>query len=182
MFAGIVGAFLFSLVGGIIWFVIWQLGYLSAISGIIGVICAIKGYAIFAKKESVKGVIISIIVTLIVMVIAWYFCFSMDVYNWYQDGYAEGYIDFTITFGEAFRNAYLFLEDSEGYIKDLIIGLAFCVIGGIGYVMSAIKRVKAEKEAAEIEAQTVETEPEYRTQSYYNGEPEYRDSSWDENK
>ena len=31
-----------------------QIGFIAGISGIIGVICAIKGYALFAKKESVK--------------------------------------------------------------------------------------------------------------------------------
>ena len=52
--AGIVGAFLFSLVGGILWFVLYQVGYLAAISGFVGVICAVKGYTFFskAKKES----------------------------------------------------------------------------------------------------------------------------------
>jgi hypothetical protein len=56
--AGIFGALLFSLAGGIIWFLLYQIGYLAAISGIVGVICAIKGYGIFGKRESVKGVII----------------------------------------------------------------------------------------------------------------------------
>ncbi|MBO5767302.1 MAG: hypothetical protein J6R49_02135, partial [Clostridia bacterium] len=51
--AGIVGALLFSLAGGIVWFLLYQIGFLAAISGIIGVVCAIKGYAIFGKRESV---------------------------------------------------------------------------------------------------------------------------------
>lgn len=186
MFAGIVGAFLFSLVGGIVWFILWQIGIIAGISGIIGVICAIKGYSIFAKKESVKGIVISIVITVIVMVIAWYFCLSMDVYQAHKDWLAEGYIDYTITFGDSVRNAYVYLEEPEiasEYIKDLVIGLAFCIIGGVGYVMSAVKRVKAEKESAKF-AQQADNAPadSYNTQAYYNGEPEYRDNSWDENK
>ena len=35
---GIIGAFLFSLVGGILWFVLYQIGYVASISGLIGVI------------------------------------------------------------------------------------------------------------------------------------------------
>ena len=46
--SGIVGAFLFSLIGGILWFVLYQIGYLAAISGLVGVICAVKGYTFFA--------------------------------------------------------------------------------------------------------------------------------------
>ena len=49
--AGVVGAFLFSLVGGILWFVLYQIGYLAAVSGLVGVICAVKGYTFFANKK-----------------------------------------------------------------------------------------------------------------------------------
>ena len=52
--AGAVGAFLFALVGGILWFVLYQLGYLAAISGLVGVICAVKGYTFFAKTKNEK--------------------------------------------------------------------------------------------------------------------------------
>ncbi len=181
VFAGIIGALLFSLAGGIIWFVLWQIGIIAGISGIIGVICAIKGYSVFAKKESIKGIVISIIATVVVMVIAWYFCLSMDVYDAYKEWYAEGYIDYTITFGEAVRGAYVYLEEPEigpAYIKDLVIGLAFCIIGGVGYVMSAVKRVKAEKEFAKVTAQASleSASNEYYGQTMYNGEPEYHES------
>ena len=142
---GIVGAFLFSLVGGIIWFVLYQIGILAAISGIIGVVCAIKGYAIFGKRESVKGVIISTVIAFLVIVLSWYLCLSYDVYQAYQDWYATGEIDFTLTFFESVSGAHLFLADSEiaiAYFKDLGIGLLFCIIGAFGYVKSAIGRAK----------------------------------------
>ena len=54
---GIIGAFLFSLVGGVLYYVLYQIGYLAAISGIVGVVCALKGYAFFAKKESKRGIV-----------------------------------------------------------------------------------------------------------------------------
>lgn len=149
VFAGAVGALLFSLVGGIIWFLLWQVGFIAGISGAIGVICAIKGYTVFGKKESIKGVVISIIMTVLVMILAWYFCLALDVYNAYKEWFDEGFIDFTITFGEAVQNAYIFLEEPEigpEYIKDLVIGLVFCAIGGIGYVKGTVKRVKENKE------------------------------------
>ncbi|MBO5914066.1 MAG: hypothetical protein J6Q72_01845, partial [Clostridia bacterium] len=99
--AGIVGALLFSLAGGIVWFLLYQIGFLAAISGIIGVVCAIKGYAIFGKRESVKGVIISTVLAFLVIVAAWYLCLSYDVYKAYQDWFANGEVDFTLTFAES---------------------------------------------------------------------------------
>ncbi|MCI5512677.1 MAG: hypothetical protein MR471_00975 [Clostridia bacterium] len=38
VFAGAVGAFLFALAGGIVWFILYLLGFLAAISGIVGVV------------------------------------------------------------------------------------------------------------------------------------------------
>lgn len=143
--AGIVGAFLFSLAGGIIWFVLYQIGFLAAISGIVGVVCAIKGYAIFGKRESVKGVILSTIIAFLVIVIAWYACLSYDVYLAYQDWFANGEVDFTLTIFESVANAYIFLTEPEiaiAYFKDLGIGLLFCVAGAFGYVKAAIGKAK----------------------------------------
>ena len=143
--AGMVGAFLFSLVGGVVWFVLYQVGILAAISGIIGVVCAIKGYSVFAKGESVKGVIISTVIAFVVIVIAWYLCLSYDVYDVYQQWYAEGLVDFEITFFDAVGGAYQFLEEpdiSSAYFTDLGMGLVFCVIGCFTTVKNAIGKAK----------------------------------------
>ena len=144
--AGIVGAFLFSLAGGIIWFVLYQIGFLAAISGIIGVVCAIKGYAIFGKRESVKGIIISTIIAFLVIVLAWYFCLSYDVYLAYEEWFANGEVDYALNFFESVTAAHLFLSEPDialAYFKDLGIGLIFCVIGAFGYVKSAIGKAKS---------------------------------------
>lgn len=145
VFAGILGALLFSLAGGIVWFLLYQVGFLAAISGIVGVFCAIKGYGIFGKRESVKGVIISTVMAFIVIVIAWYLCIGYDIYSAYQEWFAAGDIDFTVSFFDAIGEVPLFFEDSElatAYLKDLGIGLLFCVIGAFGYVKAAIGKAK----------------------------------------
>ncbi len=139
--AGILGAFLFSLAGGIVWFVLYQVGFLAAISGIVGVICAIKGYAIFGKRESVKGVIISTVIAFLVIVLAWYLCIGYDVYLAYQEWYANGDIDFF----ESISDASTFLAEPEiatAYLKDLGIGLLFCVGGAFGYDKASIGKAK----------------------------------------
>lgn len=167
--AGIIGALLFSLVGGVLWYVLYQVGFLAAISGLVGVICAIKGYTVFSKKESIKGIIISVIVAVIVIIIAWYFCLANDVYVAYKDWYANGEIDYVISFSDAVRGAYTYLFDMEiaiAYLKDLGIGLLLCIVGAGSYVSNAIKKIKANNTAQE----TVEGEPEQPIEATINEE------------
>lgn len=142
---GTVGAFLFSLIGGVAWFLLYQFGVLAAISGVVGVVCAIKGYAVFGKCESRRGIVISTVVAFLVIVLAWYFCLSYDVYRAYQVWFENGEIDYTVTFFEATANAHLYLGEPEiaiAYLKDLAIGLIFCVVGAFGYVKAAIAKAK----------------------------------------
>ena len=143
--AGIVGAFLFALAGGVIWFVIYQLGILSAISGLITVVLANIGYRTFAKTTSLKGVIISSIISVLVIVIAWYMALSYDVFQAFKQWYADGEVDYTVTFPQAVRGAYIFLQDSEiaaGYIKDLVIGVILCIVGAFSFVRNAVRSAK----------------------------------------
>ena len=120
-----------------------------------GAVCAIKGYTIFGKKESVKGIIIAVVIALLVMVLAWYFCLAYDVYDVHKAWYANGEINYQVSFAEAVRGARFYLQDPEigpAYLKDLGIGLLFCAIGGGSYVMNKISSLKKNK--AEAAAQT----------------------------
>lgn len=143
--AGIVGAFLFSLVGGVLWFLIYMFGFIAGISGLIGAVCAIKGYSIFAKKESIKGIIISVIISLLVIALAWYFCLAYDVYDVYNEWFEAGEIDFSISFFDAVRGAHIFLTDPEigpAYFGDLAIGIILCIVGAGSYVINKIRSAK----------------------------------------
>jgi hypothetical protein len=165
--AGIVGAFLFSLAGGILWFVLYQIGFLAAVSGFIGVICAVKGYTFFSKSknESLKCVIISSVMTTIVLIAAWYFCVAYDIYNIFYEWFLAGEIDYYYTFFEAVQVApYILLENTAAliaYVKDLAIGLLCAVLGVIYYLSLREKRMKAEaakKAATAVYANTSETD------------------------
>lgn len=140
--AGTVGAFLFSLAGGVVYFLLYQVGYIAAISGLIGVICAFKGYEVFAKKLSKFGCIISVVMALLVIILAWYCCLAKDVYSAYQSWFADGEIDFTLTFAESLRNAYRFLSEpeiSKSYVTDLIIGILLCALGAVRPIINIVK-------------------------------------------
>lgn len=152
--AGIVGAFLFSLAGGALWFVLYLVGFMASISGLVAAICAIKGYSVFAKKESTKGIVISVIVALVVMVIAWYCGLAYDIVGVYDYWYEIGEIDYTINFFDAIRNAHLFLADPEiavSYFADLAITILLCAVGAGSYVVNKIKNAKAKAAAQAAE-------------------------------
>lgn len=152
--AGIVGAFLFALAGGAVWFGLYMVGFIASISGLVGAVCAIKGYSVFAKKESVKGIIISVVIALIVIVLAWYFCLAYDVCDAYQAWYDEGEIDYTLTYFESVRVAHYFLTDPEigpAYWGDLGLGLLFCVVGGGSYVVNKIRNARLRAKIASDE-------------------------------
>ncbi len=162
--AGAVGAFLFSLVGGILWFVLYQIGYVAAISGLIGVICAVKGYTFFAKtkNESKTCLILSVIIAVVVLAISWYLCVGYDIYLVYQEWYEAGEVDFTLNFFESIRAIPLLFEESDilvAYLKDLGLGLLFAVIGVVSYLASREKKMKrlAAEEAARLAAQESST-------------------------
>ena len=156
--AGIAGAFLFSLAGAVVYFLLHLVGYIASISGLIGVVCAIKGYAIFAKKESKKGIIIASIISILVIVMAWYFCLAYDVYDVYKTGFELGETDFSLTFFESVRVAPVFLEEPEilrAYLSDLALGLLFCLIGGGSYVFNKLKNAN-KKNVVEPQAEVVQ--------------------------
>ncbi len=149
--AGAVGAFLFSLAGGILWYLLYQVGFIAGITGIVGVICAFKGYEIFAKGMSKKGIIISVVMAMIVIIIAWYLCMAGVVYNDFKDAYELGEIDYELTYVESVISAWICLTEPElafYFVRDLLIGLVFCVIG----IVPQVKAMAAKTKLAETQA------------------------------
>ncbi len=69
--AGLVGAFLLSIGGGLVCFLFYQIGYISSVSGFVAVVLACKGYEWFSKKESVPGVIVSAVIAILVLVLSY---------------------------------------------------------------------------------------------------------------
>ena len=91
---GIIGALLFSPAGGIIYYVLRSVNIISAISGIICVICALKGYELFAGARTKRGIFISVAVSAVMLIPAWYFCFCADMRAYWQAAFEAGEIDF----------------------------------------------------------------------------------------
>ncbi|MBR2635030.1 MAG: hypothetical protein IKD31_05575 [Clostridia bacterium] len=150
--AGAVGAFLFALVGGVLWFVLYLVGFFAGISGLVGAVCAVKGYSLFSKKESVKGIVIAIVMVVLVMAVAWYLCLSYDIYVAHQEWFESEEIDFSLSFIESVQAAPYYLADPDvapAYLLDLGIGLVLCFVGAGSFVSNKIKAAKAASKASE---------------------------------
>ena len=140
--AGIAGAFLFSLVGGVLWYFLFRVGIWAGVSGIAGVLAAVRGYTCFAKKQSLMGIAISIITAVLVLVAAWYLCLATDVYHVYKFWHQTGKIDYEISFGQAISIAHTYFSDQDiafAYLKYLGIGVAFCFFAGFLTVAKHLK-------------------------------------------
>ena len=150
MVAGIVGAFIFSLVGAVLYFIIYQLGYIAGICGLVTVVCAIKGYSFFGKRESIKGIVIAVVMSVVALLIAEYASVAYTVYSSFSEMYAAGEIDYTITLTEAFAGTMDFiLSDSEvtaAVVKDIAIMLGLSALGAFSSVRNAIMSAKANKQ------------------------------------
>lgn len=133
--AGIVGAFLFSLIGGILYFVIYQFGYIAGICGLITVVLSIFGYQLFSgRKNSLKGVIIAILMSILSIVLAEYMGLSYVIYDAYKD-------TLSITFFDAVQMTPDFLVDPEiigAFVKDLAIAFVLGAVASFSSIRNAV--------------------------------------------
>ena len=79
MLAGLVGAFLGSLLGVAAIVFIGQLGYVAAISGLIMAVCALKGYELLAGRLSRKGAVIACLLILVMTYVGNHLDFAVTV-------------------------------------------------------------------------------------------------------
>ncbi len=161
--AGVVGAFLFSLAGAVVYFLLHLIGYIASISGLVGAVCAVKGYSVFSKKESKKGIAIAAVISLLVIVIAWFFSLAYDVYDVYKAAFESGEIDYAFSYIESVRLAPEFLKEPDvasAYYSDLGLSLFFCVLGSGSYIINKIKNANVKKQANR-NTQAVENDNEH---------------------
>ena len=153
---GTLGAFLFALAGGFAYYLFYMFGIIAALSGLIGVICAIKGYEIFSRSRSNRGIAISIAAAAVVLILAWYICFGMDVHALYADMYEIGEIDAVPPVGWCVLNAYRFLPVHPAALWDLLVSLALAAVGCGGYVFRTVRQQEEQASFQAAQARTME--------------------------
>ena len=95
---------------------------------------------------NLTGIVISTISAFLIIVIAWYLCFSLDVYTAYQEWRAEGKVFFTPTYWESIKLAPAYLKEPEirnPYLRDLVLSLLLCALGCVPPVVREINKRKA---------------------------------------
>ncbi|MBR1811244.1 MAG: hypothetical protein IJ766_06315 [Clostridia bacterium] len=145
--AGIVGAFLFALAGGVLYAVLYQFGYIAGICGLISFVLANFGYDLFATRRKgatgIFGAVTAIIVTVLMIALAEYVCIGIDIYNVYKEEYA-------ITIFDALRSVPAFFEERDlvvGVLRDLGIAYALTLLASARNIAAAINSKKKPKQS-----------------------------------
>lgn len=143
--AGFVGAFLFSIIGGLLYFVIYQAGVIAGICGLVIFVLANFGYGLFARtknKASTAGLIASIAAMVVMIFVAEYFCISFEIYQDYKN-----YVDITIF--DAIEATPDFLdipEVGDAFVEDLGFAYLFGFAASIGNIANIVKARKQKQQ------------------------------------
>ncbi len=136
---GVLGAFLFSLAGGVLYVLLSMIGFYAAITGFVAAAGAILGYSLFAKRKSKRGVIISVIMAAVVLILAWYVSFCIDMLAVYELYYEAGDIQYVPTFFEYLPYSIYDLQINPMYFLNLLLSLVFAAIGSWRYIAQALQ-------------------------------------------
>lgn len=131
---GLVGAFLGSLIGALLWIGIYKLGYIAGIAGAVTVICAFKGYEKFGGALDVKGVLLSVIISAVMIYLANNIAWAWEAYDALKD---YGY-----TFSETYRSLGDILAETDTtapYYSDLAVGYFLTLVCSIGTIINALR-------------------------------------------
>ena len=133
--AGVVGALGGALLGAVVVVIFGRLGYVTALSGLIAAICALKGYELLAKKMSVKGAVISCVAVLAMIYVGHRADWAIEVAKY-----------FDVDFFTAFRAVPMLIEEEAielgQYLRGLIMTYLFALLGAVPSVINSIKGQK----------------------------------------
>lgn len=138
--AGIVGAFLGGIIGSLLIVLIGLLGFVASIGGVAVAVTTLTGYEKFAKKLSVRGIVISVIVMIIIITfitrLEWTIDICMEMSEYGGD----------ISPLAVFLNMHAILKEFDcvaEYVKEIVVLFIFTAIGAV----PTVKRKYIEKSA-----------------------------------
>lgn len=131
---GIIGAFLGSLIGVIIWILIYQFNIIAGIAGYFMFYFAFKGYQLLGKKKDKKGVIISLLISIVMLLVAEGLGITIAFIR-----------EFNVSFSEAVQLINVVMQDSEGLmaiIRDVILGYVLMIAASYSSIKQTFKESK----------------------------------------
>ena len=132
---GLVGAFLGSLIGVALWVGIYHLGYIAGIAGAVMIVCSFAGYEKLGKGLDVKGIITSVVMSLVMLYVAGRISVSLELYLELKDYLGGSFFDY-------YRGMYDLLESADAigsFWKDLFMGYFLFIIVSVSYIIRAFK-------------------------------------------
>lgn len=134
--AGIVGAFLGSLIGVACTVIIGQMGYVASISGLVMAVCALKGYEMLGGALSRKGAVISSVLILLMTFFAHRLTWAIAIASELEWGALESYrtISYLLEQGMLERTAYW---------GDLAMLYLFTLLGAVPTILGGLRNTGA---------------------------------------
>ncbi len=141
--AGIAGALLYALAGGVFWLLLHSSGIYAAVIGFVCATLAAKGYEAFSGRISKFGVFSSGLVSLIVLLASWYGGYAWALYKLYLEAFEGGQIYEAPSITEMLGAAYQFipaeLSTNFGYFIPLVLAIIL-LIAGMLVALSNVKK------------------------------------------
>ncbi len=137
--AGLVGAFLGSLLGVACIVIVGQLGYVTAISGLVMAVCSIKGYELLGGRISRKGAVIACLLTILMTYIGNKLDFAIATAQYFE-----------VDIFTAFRAVDDLLEEEilnvSAYWSNLGMLYLFTLIGAVPTLVNVFRSAKSTQE------------------------------------
>ena len=135
---GIIGALLGSLLGVAAWVLIYQAGYISALGGLLMVICTMKGYELLGGRLNALGITLTCIISVAMLFAAEYLCLGIEIYKVYNEGTRV----LSVSIFDTLEDVPFFLSEPEvagAVFRDMAIGLILMVVGAFGTIKQTYK-------------------------------------------
>lgn len=134
--AGVVGAFLGSLIGVACTVIIGQMGYVASISGLVMAVCALKGYEMLGGTLSKKGAAVSSVLILLMTFFAHRLTWAISIASELDWGVLEAYrsISFLLERG---------MLESAAYWGDLAMLYLFTLLGAVPTILGGLRNTGA---------------------------------------
>ena len=157
---GILGAVLGALIGGIVWIITYQLGFLLFITGAIIVFCSCMLLKKMGGKLTVGGLITSLVISLVMVFVAEYLAVGISLFT-------QGGSELMLSFGDSFKLLNMLLFDNSlndvgygmssaikalksGMAEDMIYGLISYLVAAVLFIVDYAKEKKVKYQAIRL--------------------------------
>lgn len=140
---GFLGALLGVLLGGVLWAVVGVMGYVSGWIGLLILFFGYTGYKLLAKKEGIRGKLISLALGVLVIIPASYLSYVWVYYQSINESVA-GYTSLMQAFSE-FPGYMTKFDGWKDFITDILTGYVFFGVAGVYWLIGSLSGRSREK-------------------------------------